>query len=136
MTDRAVPDIAPLDLAQRLDAGERLQVLDVRAPERVAQGRVTLGTTLDFRAVPASEMYRLPTLEPLRLDRGAPVAVICGHGNSSRRATTFLRERGFEAYSVRGGMAAWESIYLPRPLTSTPAIEHVIQVDRVGKGAL
>lgn len=136
MTDRAVPHISALDLAHRLDAGARLQVLDVRAPERVAQGRVTLGTTLDFRAVPASEMYRLPTLDPLRLDRGTPVAVMCGHGNSSRQAATFLRDRGYEAYSVAGGMAAWETIYLPRPLASTPSIEHVIQLDRVGKGAL
>jgi glyoxylase-like metal-dependent hydrolase (beta-lactamase superfamily II) len=131
-----VPHIPARDLARRLDAGERVQLLDVRAPERVAQGRVTLGATLDFRAVPASAMYRLPTLEPLGLDAAAPVAVICGHGNSSQRATSFLRERGFDAYSVTGGMAAWETVYLPRRLSPTPALEHVIQVDRVGKGAL
>ncbi len=136
MPNRAVPHLPALDLAHRLDAGERLQLLDVRVPERVAQGRVTLGATLDFRAIPASEMYRLPTLEPLRLDRTAPVAVICGHGNSSQQATTFLRERGFDAYSVAGGMAAWDTVYLPRPLTPTASLEHVIQVDRVGKGAL
>lgn len=124
------------ELARRLDDGERLQLLDVRAAERVAQGRVTLGATLDFRAVPASEMYRLGTLEPLRLDPATPVAVICGHGNSSKGATQFLRERGFEAYSVAGGMAAWETVYLPRRLSPTPALERVIQVDRVGKGAL
>src|SRR2546422_11186256 len=33
-------------------------------------------------------------------------------------------------------MAAWEMVYLPRRLSPTPALEHVIQVDRVGKGAL
>jgi len=136
MAERSVPHIPPLDLARRLEAGERVQLLDIRAPERVAEGRVTLGATLDFRALPASEMYRLATLEPLRLDRAAPVAVICGHGNSSKRATTFLRERGFDAYSVAGGMAAWDTLYLPRPLSPTPSLEHVIQLDRVGKGAL
>src|SRR5207244_8370032 len=66
----------------------------------------------------------------------APVAVICGHGYSSTEAVRFLRERGFEAYSLAGGMAAWETVYLPRRLTPTRALEHVIQVDRVGKGAL
>lgn len=136
MSDAPVPHMPAPELARRLDDGERLQLLDVRAAERVAQGRVTLGATLDFRAVPASEMYRLGTLEPLRLDPAAPVAVICGHGNSSKRATQFLRERGFEAYSVVGGMAAWETVYLPRRLSPTPALERVIQVDRVGKGAL
>jgi glyoxylase-like metal-dependent hydrolase (beta-lactamase superfamily II)/rhodanese-related sulfurtransferase len=136
MPHRTVPHIPALDLAHRLDAGERLQLLDIRAPERVAQGRVTLGATLDFRALPASEMYRLPTLEPLHLDRAAPVAVICGHGNSSKQATTLLRERGFDAYSVAGGMAAWDTVYLPRPVAPTPSLAHMIQVDRVGKGAL
>src|SRR5204862_2041173 len=104
--------------------------------ERVAQGRVTLGATLDFRALAASHLYQLATLDSLRLDPAAPVAVICGHGNSSAGATRFLRERGFEAYSVAGGMAAWETVYLPRRLSPTPALEHVIQLDRVGKGAL
>jgi glyoxylase-like metal-dependent hydrolase (beta-lactamase superfamily II)/rhodanese-related sulfurtransferase len=136
MPASSVPELPATDLARRLDQGERVQLLDIRAADRVAQGHVTLGVTLDFRALPASQMYELPTLEPLRLDPAAPVAVICGHGNSSTQATRFLRERGFEAYSVTGGMAAWETVYLPRRLSPTASLEHVIQIDRVGKGAL
>jgi glyoxylase-like metal-dependent hydrolase (beta-lactamase superfamily II) len=136
MPEQPVPFIPAADLARRLDQGERLQLLDIRAAERVAQSRVTLGSTLDFRALAASHLYQLATLEPLRLDPAAPVAVICGHGNSSAQATFFLRERGFDAYSVVGGMAAWETVYLPRRLSPTRALEHVIQVDRVGRGAL
>jgi len=132
----AIPKITPDELARRLDRGERVQVLDVRAPERVAQGAVSFGATLDFRALPARQMYELPNLEPLRLDPAAPVAVMCGHGNSSQQATLFLRGRGFEAYSVAGGMAAWEAVYLARPLAPTPSLRHVVQLDRVGKGAL
>ena len=136
MPKPTVPLIPAADLARRLDQGERVQLLDIRSAERVAQGRITLGATLDFRALVASQLYRLATLDPLRLDPADPVAVICGHGNSSTEATRFLRDRGFDAYSVAGGMAAWETVYLPRRLSPTPAIEHVIQVDRVGKGAL
>jgi len=136
MPESPVPLIPAPDLARRLDQGERVQLLDVRSAERVAQGRVTLGATLDFRALAASHLYQLATLDSLRLDPAAPVAVICGHGNSSARATRFLRDQGFEAYSVAGGMAAWETVYLPRRLSPTPALEHVIQLDRVGKGAL
>ncbi len=136
MPEPPAPLIPAADLARRLDQGERVQLLDIRTAERVAQGRVTLGATLDFRALVASQLYQLPTLDPLRLDPTVPVAVICGHGNSSTQATRFLRDRGFEAYSLAGGMAAWETVYLPRQLSPTPALEHVIQVDRVGKGAL
>src|SRR2546428_6454092 len=140
MTDTATPQISADDLARRLDRGDPVQVLDVRATERVAAGveggRVSLGATLDFRALPASQVGELPTLDPLRLDPKSPVVVICGHGNSSRQAARFLREKGFEAYSVAGGMVAWETVYLARPLAPTASLQHVIQLDRVGKGAL
>src|SRR6266545_6118991 len=136
MPNPTIPKITPDELARQLDRGERVQVLDVRAPERVAQGAVTFGATLDFRPLPARQMYELPDLEPLRLDPATPVAVICGHGNSSQQATLFLRGHGFEAYSVAGGMAAWEAVYLARPLAPTRSLRHVVQLDRVGKGAL
>lgn len=136
MPDPVPPLIAATELARRLDQGDRVQVLDIRAPERVARGRVALGATLDFRALAASALYRLESLESLHLDPTAPVAVMCGHGNSSRQATRYLRERGFEAFSVAGGMAAWEAVHLPRRLAPTGTIEHVVQLDRVGKGAL
>src|SRR6266576_275263 len=117
MPEPSVPRIPATDLARRLDQGERVQLLD-------------------FRTLPASAMYELPTLDPLRLDPAAPVAVICGHGNSSQQATQYLRERGFDAFSMTGGMAAWDTVYLPRRLSSTAALQHVVQLDRVGKGAL
>src|SRR5437763_520288 len=63
MPEPSVPRIPATDLARRLDQGERVQLLDIRTPERVARGRVTLGATLDFRTLPASAMYELPTLD-------------------------------------------------------------------------
>src|SRR5438132_9666632 len=50
MPSPALPQISPHELAQRLDRGEPLQLLDIRASERVAQGAVSLGPTLDFRS--------------------------------------------------------------------------------------
>jgi glyoxylase-like metal-dependent hydrolase (beta-lactamase superfamily II) len=136
MSEPTIPEIAPAELARRLERGERLQLLDVRAPERVAQNRIAFGAALEFRALPASALTEGPAPDPLPLDPGAPVAVICGHGNSSRRATQLLRARGYEAYSVAGGMAAWETVYLPRALSPSPSLDAVVQLDRVGKGAL
>ncbi len=131
-----LPQIPPDELARRLDRGEPLQVLDVRAADKVAAGHVAFGLALEFRAMPNSRIFALPSLDPLGLDAARPVAVICGHGNSSRQTTAFLRERGYEAFSVAGGMAGWETVYVARRLVPTPSLEHVIQLDRVGKGAL
>ena len=131
-----VPSLDPDELAQRLDSGEPVQVLDIRAPDKVERGRVTLGAALGFTAMPNSKLFALPSLDPVGLDPKRPVAVMCGHGNSSKPTAALLRERGFEAYSVAGGMAKWETIYVTRRLARTPSVEHVVQLDRVGKGCL
>jgi glyoxylase-like metal-dependent hydrolase (beta-lactamase superfamily II)/rhodanese-related sulfurtransferase len=136
MPDPSLPQIPPEELAERLDRGESLQVLDVRAPEKVERGHIDIGSELDFHAHPNSRILALPDVNELHLDRARPIAVVCGHGNSSKKATAFLRERGYEAYSVIGGMAAWESVYVVRRLSSTPSLSHVVQLDRVGKRAL
>jgi len=111
-------------------------VLDVRAPDKVERGHIVLGSELDFHAHPNSKLFALPDLGTLALDTTRPIAVVCGHGNSSKKATAFLRERGYEAYSVIGGMAAWETVYVARQLSPTPSLSRVVQLDRVGKGAL
>ncbi len=136
MPDTSLPQIPPQELAERLDRGESLQVLDVRAPEKVERGHIAIGVELDFHAHPNSQIFALPDVNELHLDAKRPIAVVCGHGNSSKKATAFLRERGYEAYSVIGGMAAWESVYVARRLSPTPSLSHVVQLDRVGKGAL
>ncbi len=136
MPDSSLPQIPPQELAERLDRGEPVQVLDVRAPDKVERGHIVLGSELDFHAHPNSKLFALPDLGALALDTTRPIAVVCGHGNSSKKATAFLREHGYEAYSVIGGMAAWETVYVARPLSPTPSLSHVVQLDRVGKGAL
>src|SRR2546421_3041523 len=124
------------ELAERLDRGEPLQVLDVRAPDKLARNRIVFGPELEFHALPNSKILALADNRDLQLDASRPVAVICGHGNSSKQTTAFLRERGYEAYSVAGGMAAWEAVYVARRLSPTPSLSHVVQLDRVGKGAI
>ena len=136
MPDSSPPQIPPQELAERLDRGEPLQVLDVRAPEKVERGHIVLGPELEFHAHPNSKLFALRDVTALDLDTTRPIAVVCGHGNSSKKATAFLRARGYEAYSVIGGMAAWETVYVARHLSPTPSLSHVVQLDRVGKGAL
>jgi glyoxylase-like metal-dependent hydrolase (beta-lactamase superfamily II) len=136
MSDSTLPQIPPQELAERLDRGEAVQVLDVRAPEKVERGHIVLGAELEFHAQPNSRLLAMPDVNALQLDASRPIAVVCNHGNSSKKATAFLRERGYEAYSVIGGMAAWENVYVARSLSPTPSLSHVVQLDRVGKGSL
>lgn len=129
-------EITAEQLAQRLDRGERVQLLDVRSPTAVARGHIALGAALEFHAIPGSLVERAGSPDALGVNRQQEVLVVCGHGNSSKRAAARLRQWGLNASSVTGGMAAWDAVYLPHHLSPTRTIEHVVQLDRVGKGAL
>src|SRR2546428_20872 len=84
------------------------------------------------RAAPRDEVPVGPALGPRRLDRAQPVAGITGLGISGRKASQYLRDKGFEAFAVTGGMAAGETVLRPRALSPPPTLQHVIQLDRVG----
>jgi rhodanese-related sulfurtransferase len=103
--------------SERLDA-DRLSPEDAR--EAVATGG---GTTVDLRDqdefgsghiagainIPADELD--DRLDELPQDE--PVIVVCDDGKRSAEAAERLRERGYEAASVEGGMHAWSGDSLP-----------------------
>jgi rhodanese-related sulfurtransferase len=73
-------------------------VIDVREPGEYVAGHVP-GAEL----VPMTQLgFRLS-----ELDSSRPVYVICASGNRSAAMTDLLVARGFDAYSVAGGTAAW-----------------------------
>jgi len=131
------PEIEPFTLATRLEAGEPIRVLDVRAPERLVAGRVEPVPTDRFHNVRGSEFVQLADpASAIGLDPADPVAVVCGHGNDSRAIATLLVQRGYEAWSLHGGVTAWMRMVIPRELTPPPGFDRLVQFDRIGKGAL
>jgi len=130
-------EIEPFDLATRLEAGEPIRVLDVRAPQRLAAGRVEPVPADRFHNVRGSEFVQLadPALA-IGLDPADPVAVVCGHGNDSRVIAALLEQKGYEASSLRGGITGWMRMVIPRELRPPPGFDRLIQFDRIGKGAL
>jgi rhodanese-related sulfurtransferase len=55
--------------------------------------------------VPLSDIAKAPG----RLPRNRPVVVVCASGMRSRTAAKHLRDQGFDAASISGGMAAWRN---------------------------
>lgn len=130
-------EIEPFDLAARLEAGEPIRVLDVRAPQRLADGRVDPVPADRFHNVRGSEFVHLADpAASIGLDPADPVAVVCDHGNDSRVIAALLEQRGYEAWSLRGGVTAWMRMVIPRELTPPPGFDRLVQFDRIGKGAL
>jgi len=124
-------------LADGLEGGEPIQVLDVRAPERLKNGTVEPVPPDRFANRRGSEILALEDLSRLGLDPSDPVVVVCGHGADSLKIAEHLNGRGFVARSLRGGITAWMRLTVPRELPAPGGgFDRLIQFDRVGKGAL
>ena len=78
-----------------------MQVVDARTHLEYKQG--TIGEA-DY--APLTEMPGSIERVPLNKDR--PVVVLCLSGHRSRPGTRWLRARGYEAYSLKGGVKAWK----------------------------
>lgn len=85
----------PHQLADRLDA---VQVVDVRYPNEWAAGRIE-----GAQHVPVDDLADRAD----ELDRGRPVVTVCRSGERSGWAAGWLRDEGFDAENLEGGMLAW-----------------------------
>jgi rhodanese-related sulfurtransferase len=99
-------DITVAELKQRLDAGETLNILDVREPEEFEMGN------LNGRLIPLQQLpERLAELKPLQ---HAEIIVHCRSGHRSNLATEFLKSSGFtNPRNLVGGILAWKAAYDP-----------------------
>lgn len=131
-----IPEITPAELARALEAGEPLQLVDVRRPEAVSQGRIDLLPPERFINIVGSQLYARADLSGTGIDPALRTVAVCGHGNSSKQATAHLRALGVEAVSLRGGMAAWMNLVVERVLPAPRGLDHLLQFDRIGKGSL
>ena len=82
--DVNAPEITPDELAEALEAGEPIQVVDVRAPFRVETGRIELVPDERFINITGSRLASYQALEGTGVDPNVPAAVVCGRGNDSR----------------------------------------------------
>lgn len=90
--------------ARKLIATEGAQALDLREQDDFAEGHIV-------GAVRADEGDIDEALESLSDDR--PVVVVCADGKRSPDVAADLRERGYQAAVVKGGMNAWTGDSLP-----------------------
>jgi rhodanese-related sulfurtransferase len=95
-------EITPAEVKRRLDAGERLHLIDVREPNEFAMARIDGSELIPMRQVPG-ELQKLEA----RADE-APLIVFCHHGVRSLNVVNWLRQQGVEScQSMAGGIDAW-----------------------------
>ena len=100
-----VPTIEVAQVPDPLPAG--VSVLDVREPVEWQHGRIEGATHIPLTQLP-DRLAEIPDDQQL--------LVVCKVGGRSSQATAFLREKGFEAVNLAGGMIDWADA--GRPMVS------------------
>jgi rhodanese-related sulfurtransferase len=103
LSEKAFPfEITPQEVKQRMDAGGKLMLIDVREPGEFQQARIEGAELIPMRSVPAG----LPHLEAQAED--GLLVVYCHHGVRSLNVVNWLREQGVSAcQSMAGGIDRW-----------------------------
>ena len=129
-------EISPQEFARAIRAGEPLQVMDVRAPERVARGRIETIPSHRFHNIRGSELMHYKDVPSTGLDPELPVVAVCGRGLDSKILAFHLGRLGLDAMSLAGGMSAWMRLTVPIELDVPQGLDRLVQFDRIGKGCL
>jgi rhodanese-related sulfurtransferase len=100
--ERAPDSITPSELKERLDAGDRPELLDVREPWEFELARIE-GSKL----IPMGELSERVS----ELDPAAETVVICHHGNRSAYVSHALQRAGFRrVLNLEGGLDAYSDV--------------------------
>lgn len=121
-------------LREMLERGEQVTVLDVRPEDQRAEWQIP--GSVHFDAYEALKAKDPGAMEGVDLPGRLPVVTVCDAGNSSVIAAEQLRSRGFEAYSLEGGMKAWSMAWNTAEVSVPGTEARIVQLRRTGKGCL
>jgi rhodanese-related sulfurtransferase len=101
-------EIAPRRLKEKLDAGENVQLIDVREPQEFALCRIEGAELVPMGSIPHA-------LESLKEKAATGQLVLyCHHGMRSLQAASWLRRQGWtECQSLQGGIDLWSVVIDP-----------------------
>jgi rhodanese-related sulfurtransferase len=98
--------VTPLQATQLINQGKAV-IVDVRDPQAFAAGHLR-----DARNIPLNELPK--RIGELEKSKAKSVILTCSSGAQSSRACAKLKKAGFaEAYSLSGGLSAWQAQGLP-----------------------
>lgn len=91
-------EITAKELAKKIKAGEKLNIIDVREDEEVAQGIIPGAMHIPLGKIPE----RLD-----EIDKDKHHYMVCRSGGRSGNACAFLIDKGFKVTNMQGGMLDW-----------------------------
>lgn len=92
-------EITAKELSEKVNAGERLSLIDVREDDEVAEGKIP-----GAKHIPLGE---LPDRVD-EMDKNKQHIMICRSGGRSGKACDLLSSQGYDVTNMAGGMLDWE----------------------------
>ena len=93
-----LPTITTDELQKKLEAGEKLELVDVREDEEVAAGMIPGAKHIKMMEIP----NRMNELE-----REKEYIIICRSGARSSNVCHYLQDQGYKVRNMVGGMLEW-----------------------------
>lgn len=119
-------------LQEKLNNNENIFILDVRPADQRSEWRIAGSTHVDaYKRLNAGDHT---VLDEVDIPKHATVVTVCAAGKTSLIASKALQQKGIDAYSLQGGMKAWN--YAWNTATLNLKDVNVIQVRRAAKGVL
>src|SRR5262247_2121266 len=104
---QVIPEQPPVELRKRLDAGERVVVVDVRDPDEYRDGSIEAATNISRGFLE----FRIGTVAP---EPSTPVVLYCQTGLRSMLAAKALHDLGYtNVINLQGGFQKWAQSGLP-----------------------
>ncbi|MGG1291594.1 rhodanese-like domain-containing protein [Bacillus smithii] len=93
-----IPIITTEELKEKLEKGEKLNLIDVREEEEVQEGMIPEAKHIPMGEIPNS-------LD--QLDKQKEYIFICRSGRRSENVCHYLQEQGYKVRNMIGGMMEW-----------------------------
>lgn len=121
-----------------LNEGESVAILDVRNEDEFAAGTVEGRHEVPMAHVPYFDFIDDSDAACARVPfaKDQPVVVVCAKGGSSAFVAELLRDAGWQAINMEGGMARWADVLVSATVTPADHPWTLLQFNRPGKGAL
>lgn len=91
--------ISTTEVKNLLAEGKQLNLIDVREPGEVAQGKIPTAVNMPLGLLE----FRMN-----ELDKSKEYIMVCRSGGRSGQATLFLESQGYNVINMTGGMMSWE----------------------------
>ena len=91
--------ISTEELEKKLKDNEKLELIDVRENEEVAEGMIPGAKHIPMGSIPENVDY---------FSKDKEYIIICRSGRRSENVCYFLQDQGFKVVNMEGGMLEWE----------------------------